>query len=197
MQIQDPISIELDPETINLLDETEAALAQVARSRPFNDDISSRISREFIPDRITASLNIEGINVSRRQTLLMMDAMTIDSNSSKNEVEIFNALKADEFVFELSKDMSRPLDAGSLRQIHGILQKDLLESAGSYRNANVEITGAKFQPPEATEVPHLIQQMIDVFHSSASRCHPLLISAWLHCTFTAIHPFEDGNGRTG
>lgn len=131
MQIQDPVLIDLDPETINLLEETEAALAQVARSRPFNEDISTRISREFIPDRITASLNIEGINVSRRQTLLMMDAMTIDSNSSKNDVEIFNALKADEFVFELSSDVFRPLDAASIREIHAILQMDLLPSAGS------------------------------------------------------------------
>lgn len=72
-----------------------------------------------------------------------------------------------------------------------------MPSAGSYRLADVEITGAKFQPPESNEVQQLVQRMMEIYQSSLTKCHPLLMSAWLHCTFTGIHPFEDGNGRTG
>ena len=102
-----PEEVRFDPETTNLFDEVERISAELQKKRPFSKEIDDRISSEFLPDRITATLNIEGISVSRRQTLMMMDAMTLSENSSKAEQEILNALKADEFVFEAATNRTQ------------------------------------------------------------------------------------------
>ncbi|SEQ56413.1 Fic family protein [Faunimonas pinastri] len=194
-QIQLPQDIQFSPETLNLLDEVQSAIAEISSIRPFDPEVNSRISTEFLPDRVTASLNIEGISVSRRQTLLMMDAMTLSENSSKAEQEVYNALKADEFVFDLALS-GQSLTSSAVREINRILQDRVLKTAGTYRQQNVEITGAAFQPPDHTSVPQLISDLVDAY-CSIGNVHPVLKAAWLHASFTHIHPFEDGNGRTG
>lgn len=194
-ELQNPNAIELKAETINLLDEVTASILSLNDSRPFGDEVDSRILREFLPDRVTASLNIEGIAVTRRQTLIMMDAMTLSASGSKQERELFNALKADEFVFDLSKN-EKTLSPNTIRQINHLLQEEILDSAGTYREKNVEISGAKFQPPDHSSVGALMTELVDIYEQTKS-LHPVLRAAWLHASFTHIHPFIDGNGRTG
>lgn len=193
--IHNPNIIELKAETINLLDEVTASISALNEKRPFGDEVESRITREFLPDRVTASLNIEGIAVTRRQTLIMMDAMTLSASGSKQERELLNALKADEFVFDLSKN-EKTLTSITVRQINQLLQDEILDSAGSYREKNVEISGARFQPPDHSAVGSLMTELLDTYEQTKS-LHPVLRAAWLHASFTHIHPFIDGNGRTG
>lgn len=190
-----PEEVRFDPETTNLFDEVERISAELQKKRPFSKEIDDRISSEFLPDRITATLNIEGITVSRRQTLMMMDAMTLSENSSKAEQEILNALKADEFVFEAATNRT-PLSEHFIRQVHHLVQDGIISDAGSYREKDVEITGAAFQPPAHIDVPSLIRDLIAV-HNSSSFSNQIFRAAWLHATFGHIHPFSDGNGRTG
>lgn len=195
MDILNPRSADLAPETLNLFDEVAEVAAELAKKRPFDQETNARLSTEFLPDRITASLNMEGISVSRRQTLLMMDAMTLSENSSKAEAEIFNALKADEFIYGLAEE-GYPLTPSAIRETNKILQSKILPTAGKLRQTEVEITGASFQPPPPTEIDRLIREMSSIYGQTED-LYPILRAAWLHATFTRIHPFEDGNGRTG
>ena len=195
MILLDPRTATFEPETLNLFDQVSQAIAELNHNRPFDNEVNSRLATEFLPDRVTASLNMEGIAVSRRQTLLMMDAMTLSENSSKAEIEIFNALKADEFVYDLAIQ-KHPLTASVVREINRYLQKDILDNAGVFRKNEVEITGAQFQPPAFGEVEPLVSDLA-VKYNDLDSVNPILRAAWLHATFTHIHPFEDGNGRTG
>lgn len=195
MKIFDPKLVQFEPETLNLFDEIKTVTEVLEKRRPFSSEVNDRLATEFLPDRITASLNMEGISVSRRQTLLMMDAMTLSENSSKAEVEVYNALKADELVYEFAKEQ-HPLTAIIVREINGQLQENILKTAGQYRQKDVEITGASFQPPSFSEVEPLIREMVTTFNDPFTE-YPVFWAAWLHATFTRIHPFEDGNGRTG
>ena len=195
MTFPDPRSATFEPETLNLLDQVSQTIDELNLRRPFSEEVNTRLSTEFLPDRVTASLNMEGIAVSRRQTLLMMDAMTLSENSSKAEIEIFNALKADEFVYEIAMG-KHPLTAGVVREVNKYLQTGILETAGEFRQKDVEITGAPFQPPAFGEVEPLVSELVSTYNQLDS-LNPILRAAWLHATFTHIHPFEDGNGRTG
>ena len=195
MEILDPRAANLAPETLNLFDEVVQTTEALKQKRPFGAEVDGRLSKEFLPDRITASLNMEGISISRRQTVLMMDAMTLTENSSKATAEIFNALKADELVYDMAKDRI-PLTASIVREINQYLQKGILNNAGKFRDKDVEITGATFQPASPSEIAPLIQELCSTYGLLES-VFPILRAAWLHATFTKIHPFEDGNGRTG
>jgi Fic family protein len=190
-----PHSISLKPDTVNLLEEVTGAADRLNALKPFGDEASQRITREFLPDRVTASLNIEGIAVTRRQTLLMMDSMTISANGSRDERELLNALRADEFVFELAS-AETVINTTNIRDINRIILDQVIENPGGYRQQNVQISGANFQPPDFMSVMPLISEMMEGFHA-APKLHPIVRAAWLHATFTKIHPFVDGNGRTG
>ena len=195
MEILDPKAANLAPETLNLFEEVAQTNEDLKQKRPFGAEVDARLRTEFLPDRITASLNMEGISISRRQTLLMMDAIALTESSSKDNTEIFNALKADELVYELAKDKSL-LTASIVRTINECLQKKILKNAGKFRENDVEITGAAFQPPSPSEVAPLIHDLCSTYRLLET-VPPILRAAWLHATFTRIHPFEDGNGRTG
>ena len=169
-------------------------ISKINARRPFSREVQHNIKMKFLPDRITANLNMEGISVSRRQTLLIMDGMTLSENSLKSEIEVRNAFRADELVFELS-NQNNPLTAGAVRDINAQLQEGVLATAGQYRKKDVEITGAAFHPPHFHDVDPLVREMVELFNQGDG--NPVFRAAWLHATFTRIHPFEDGNGRTG
>ena len=190
-----PQNVQFAPETLNLFDEIDRITFELEKRRPFPKEVDEKISSEFLPDRITATLNIEGISVSRRQTLMMMDAMTLSENSTKAEQEILNALKADEFVFEEAHQESQ-LSETFIREINKKLQDQMISDAGTYRKKDVEISGAAFQPPSHLSVPYFMAELVQIFNSSRFE-NPVFQAAWLHATFGHLHPFLDGNGRTG
>ncbi len=87
----------------------------------------------------------------------------------------------------------------SSRLIKG-LHKHLLPSEDDhYRRLPVVIgdgRGAvRYTPPQAQNIPDLLNQWEKVV--STSKVDPLVLASAAHYQFEAIHPFEDGNGRTG
>ena len=55
--------------------------------------------------------------------------------------------------------------------------------------------GADFVPPPAEEVPRLLSELYDAIEDDT--LSPLMQAALVHAQFETIHPFADGNGRTG
>ena len=56
--------------------------------------------------------------------------------------------------------------------------------------------GARYVPPPPREITPAIHALEEFMHSDSS-LPPLVLAAFVHYQFEAIHPFEDGNGRTG
>ena len=63
---------------------------------------------------------------------------------------------------------------------------------GHYRNLGITI--GSWKPPQHPDVPPLMKRLIDWMRSEPD---PLLRAVWGHRQFETIHPFADGNGRTG
>ena len=194
LEIIKPNRIHLRPDTRQLIEQVDNAKADLDALRPFDDETEGRIKMAFLPDRVTASLNMEGIVATRRQTLAIMDAMKLSESASKSEQEIFNALRADELVYETASQ-GRELSEGLIRDINALIEDHVGECPGQYRPRDLQISQANFTPPNFTEVPELIFQLVRMFNQS-DETHPVIKAAWLHNRFTYIHPFLDGNGRT-
>ncbi len=58
-----------------------------------------------------------------------------------------------------------------------------------------KLRGTVYHPPDYSEVPDLIQNLIKWINSE-SDLHPVIIAGIAHYEFVRIHPFVDGNGRT-
>lgn len=68
--------------------------------------------------------------------------------------------------------------------------------AGRYRRQNVAIAGASTTPPGFLHLDDEMRALVD-WYQHAAPAHPVVRAAELHARFVKVHPFIDGNGRTG
>jgi Fic family protein len=68
--------------------------------------------------------------------------------------------------------------------------------AGNFRPSTVEIKGSKHVPPDAWQVPQLVEEMCDYINDHWETATPLHLAAYAMWRLNWIHPFADGNGRT-
>ncbi|MEK6256050.1 MAG: Fic family protein [Chloroflexota bacterium] len=88
-----------------------------------------------------------------------------------------------------------------IRKIHAILYSKRNAKPTSYRDGQNVIRASDgtivYMPPEAEDVPKLMTELVKWIHSSSSEIAIPIISGIAHYQFETIHPFYDGNGRTG
>jgi Fic family protein len=81
--------------------------------------------------------------------------------------------------------------------LHAVLATDVMDQgeAGRYRMINVQVGDHVPPPPDA--VSGLMFELLEWWNTAAPKLSPVLSAAILHHRFETIHPFADGNGRTG
>lgn len=123
----------------------------------------------------------------------------LGDTNKRNATEIVGNVAA----MRAALDLANALDANAILAMHAALMGQLQpDIAGRWRTEQVWIGGtsfgphqATFIPPHHTEVPALIEDLATFLRRTDI---PLLIQAAIaHAQFETIHPFVDGNGRTG
>lgn len=81
----------------------------------------------------------------------------------------------------------------------GLLDETFLE--GHYKIVNNKIKNEKtkeirYIPPVPSEVPKLINDLIEWINNKSNDLHPVIVAGIVHYEIVRIHPFVDGNGRT-
>lgn len=87
----------------------------------------------------------------------------------------------------------RPSD---ILHLHRVATEGLQDDAGRFRGGPVEIHGTKHEPPPATDVPRLVDDLCDELRARWSTATPVHLAAYVMWRLNWIHPFSDGNGRT-
>ena len=91
----------------------------------------------------------------------------------------------------------RKLRHEDIFSLHRILAGSVMDQgeAGKYRVISVRV--GTHLPPPADAVSGLMFELLEWWNTESVKLSPVLSSAILHYRFEAIHPFADGNGRTG
>ena len=179
----------------------ESLLAQLDRKkveldgrRPLTAGEVARLNEEFIVEYTYNSNAIEGNTLTLRETDLVLRGLTIDQKPLKDHMEAVGHKEAFDFVSELVKD-NVPISESIIKQIHYFVLADKKEDRGVYRRVPVRIMGAQHEPVQ----PYLIEPKMEqlLYDFAASTEHIVTKLARFHIEFEGIHPFIDGNGRTG
>lgn len=141
---------------------------------------------------IQGSLAIEGNTLSTDQITAILEGKPVIAPI--NEVqEVRNAIKAYQMLDELN-----PNSINDLLKVHLTMETGLIDDAGSFRAKGVGVASGEeiihYAPP-AERVPYLIEELFEWLNTTEE--HPLIKSCVFHYEFEFIHPFSDGNGRTG
>lgn len=155
-------------------------------------------NNDYFEDYITRSVYhsnaIEGSTLSYYETYQIIFNCSSDemlSNIKPRELyEAINLKYAMEYIFNHLKE---DVTSSYLIDIGRIINKNINE-INSFRTAPVFIMGAEHIPPDAADVPRLINELIYTSFKSDDFLYDL---ADFHIRYERIHPFGDGNGRSG
>lgn len=162
--------------------------------RPLTEGEVARLNEEFIVEYTYNSNAIEGNTLTLRETDLVLRGLTIDKKPLKDHMEAVGHKEAFEYVSELVKD-NVPISESVIKQIHFLVLADKKDDGGVYRRVPVRIMGAQHEPVQPYLIEPKMEQLLRDF--TASTEHVVTKLARFHIEFEGIHPFIDGNGRTG
>ncbi len=172
----------------------DAVKEQLDQRRPLTSGELKRLQDEFLVEYTYNSNAIEGNTLTLQETALVLEGLTIDQKPLKDHLEAVGHKDAFLYVQELVQDKV-PFSEAIIKQIHTLVLMDRPEDRGIYRRIPVRIMGAYHTPPDPVLVPEMMEKLVKEFE--ASKLHPIEKAALFHLKFEGIHPFVDGNGRTG
>lgn len=184
--------VDLAAETMALADD---ASQELARFDAEVGTIAAPFASILLRTESASSSEVENLTSSAKQVAL---AEIAESRSGNARLVVANV-----HAMTAAIEFSDRLDEGSILAMHDALLRDSTPHyAGRWRDEQVWIGGgsvsphsAAFVPPHPLRVPAL---MADVVSFAARTDVPVLTHAAIaHAQFETIHPFPDGNGRTG
>lgn len=176
---------------LNMIDRKKAELDS---SRPFTEGEIARLKEEFAVEYTYNSNAIEGNTLTLRETDMVLRGLTIDKKPLKDHMEAIGHKEAFTFVCDLVKERT-PVSESIIKQIHYLVLADKKEDRGVYRRIPVHIMGAQHDPVQPYLIEPKMEQLLQEYRQSTE--HIITKLARFHIGFESIHPFIDGNGRTG
>jgi excisionase family DNA binding protein len=168
--------------------------AELDRRRPLTSGELKRLLDEFLVEFTYNSNAIEGNTLTLQETALVLEGVTIDKKPLKDHLEAVGHRDAFNYVVSLVRDKV-PLSERIIREIHSLVLMSRPEDRGVYRRIPVRIMGALHEPPQPYLVPVLMERLVaNLFRDKR---HTIEKASLFHLDFERIHPFIDGNGRTG
>ena len=182
---------ELTNQIVSLVAEIAELVGQVSSADRLSTDPSLRRSNRI--KTVYGSLAIE-------QNTLTLDQVTAVLNGkrvlapSKDITEVRNAFE----IYERLETLN-PYSIDDLLTAHGVMMRGLEQEAGEFRSRPVGVVNQAGEIVHFGTLPQYVPDAVtNLLEWVKSSELPMLIrSCVFHYEFELIHPFADGNGRTG
>ncbi len=192
----------MDQEMWNLLSQADRALGRLdgATDALPNPDLFVFM---YVRKEAVLSSQIEGTQASLID-VLEFESQALEPDNPQEVAEVVNYISAINYGLERLKEL--PVSSRLIREIHQELMKGVRgaeRNPGEFRSSQNWIGVGGCSLAEATYVPPPPHEMLQSLDNLEKFLHtpqlmPTLIKVGLaHAQFETIHPFLDGNGRTG
>ena len=180
-----------------LLSSIAAKKERLDELRPLSAKVLAALEHYYDIELTYTSNAIEGNTLTRVETAIVIEkGITVSSKPLKDHLEAVDHYHALRYVRELARQTT-PLTEADVRNLHRlILQRSDLEIAGCYADS-VRYTSTergRHTFPSPAEVPPLMSDLA-AWLQTAPETPETAFAA--HRRLVDIHPFNDGNGRTG
>jgi Fic family protein len=194
------VDVALPGEVAGVVSDAEKAIADLNRAA--GPELMP-LARLLLRTESIASSKVEGMQVDARSLARAEANQETGRRVGSSAAEILANIDAMQLSIERAADLEgvRPAD---LLDIHRVLLERApnAQIAGTFRTSQNWIggndynpCGAAFVPPPPGEVDRLLDDLCAFVNDVA--LPPLVQAAIAHAQFETIHPFADGNGRTG
>jgi Fic family protein len=142
-----------------------------------------------------ASTAIEGNPLTLEQVRAIEEGRELEASDQRSKREVLNYFASLRYV---EKNATRKSPGHEeILALHRILADGVMDQgeAGCYRTMAVRV--GRYVPPPPGDVSGLMFELLEWWNRKGGELSPVLSSAIVHYRFEAIHPFADGNGRTG
>lgn len=142
-----------------------------------------------------SSTAIEGNPLTLEQVRAVEEGRELPALAPRARREVVNYFAGLRFVEKHAK--KKTLGHEEILTLHRLIAGDVMDqgTAGRYRSIPVRV--GRHVPPPPEEVSGLMFELLAWWNKESAQLSPVLSSAILHYRFESIHPFADGNGRTG
>ena len=174
----------------------EELKAELDARRPLTQGELERLNEEFMIEFTYNSNAIEGNTLTLQETAMVLEGITIDQKPLKDHLEAVGHKDAFLYVQDIvSKKI--PLTEFVIKNIHSLVLINKPEDKGVYRRVPVRIMGAYTEPVQPYLIEPKITELLAENEKRKSTMNIIERVARFHLEFESIHPFIDGNGRTG
>ena len=180
------------------LSEGEAA---IRRLHERNDRLLDPLAHLLMRSESIASSRIEGVQIDARGLARAEARQRVGRRVGTQAREVMDNVEAMQHAITKAASVER-LSADDLLGVHDVLMRRRLDSAGRIRSSQNWIGGNDYNPCGADFVPPPVEFVGKLMEDLCTFCDseeapPLFQAAVAHAQFETIHPFDDGNGRTG
>lgn len=137
--------------------------------------------------------SIEGNTIKLQEAKIFLEEGLTPKNKTLRE--IYDLQNTEEVLLEMLQE-KEDLSHENIQRIHQGLMKNIDERKG-YRTEDVRVLKANFDASPAPYVKTDMDLLLKWYKENRNIVHPLVLAGIFHHKFEKIHPFMDGNGRTG
>ncbi|HZA68451.1 MAG TPA: Fic family protein [Nitrososphaeraceae archaeon] len=164
-------------------------------------DEMHEIERTVFVKYVHGTTAIEGNTLTEEETEKVLFKDQTPLNKSRQEyLEVANYNDVQEFLDNYNDDVNEKM----ILTINFHLMKNLYDKygkpirAGEYRSKPAIIKGVWYTPPSPEMVEQRMHYLLAEYNDGIKKnIHPIELISIFHQKFEEIHPFQDGNGRTG
>jgi len=165
--------------------------------------VEEHIQRQALVETVYYTARIEGNPLDIRVAKRLRSRQPSKADIDRNEQDYVNLYKVMDFVRYIAGQRDTPIDEEVIKQIHAFVVRDIPDqgSPGVYKtkpNAIIDQTAKEhiFLPPSPSDTPRLMSELSNWLSRKPLAFHPIITAGLAHLELVAIHPFDNGNGRT-
>jgi Fic family protein len=161
--------------------------------KKLDETTKKEILKNFVIEFAFNTTSIEGNTINLEQVRHLLEEGFTPENKTLRE--IYDLQNTEKVFFELINSKEE-ISHGLIIKIHDNLIENIDVRKG-YRKTDIRVLKSNF---DATPTPYVKTDMnllLKWYNLNKEKVHPLVLATIFHHRFEKIHPFMDGNGRTG